>query len=107
DRRPQHQPQVAADRHRRAERLARAEVVRPGIDAAAIDPDHVGAAFEPRRERSLGKAIAENAARRQPPKFLALGVLLRGRRGQLTTGRTPPTPGRPLWREWEGARPGF
>ena len=35
----QHQAQIAADGDRRAERFARAEVMRPGIDAAAIDAD--------------------------------------------------------------------
>jgi hypothetical protein len=64
--------------------------MRPRIDTAAIDPEHVGAAIEPGRERCLGKAVAENAARRQQPKFLHLGFLLRSR-----------------WREASMSGPGF
>src|SRR6516162_4343527 len=70
DRRPQHQPEVAADRHRRAEGLAGAEIVRPRIDAAAVYADCIGLTLHPRHQRGLGKAVAKNPACRQQPKFV-------------------------------------
>jgi hypothetical protein len=84
-RRPHHQPQIAADRHRRTEGFARAEVMRPRIDAAAIDPDRVEPALHPGGERGFGKPVAENTARRQQSKFLHAGILRRCAVQKFTT----------------------
>jgi hypothetical protein len=69
----QQEPHVAADGERRGERFPRAEIMRPGVRAAAVHADHVRLALEPRLQRSLGIAIAEYSARRNHPHFVGHG----------------------------------
>ncbi len=61
----EHQLQITADGNWRAERLARPEVMRAGIDAAAVDADRIGASFQPGLQRRFGKAVAQDGGGRQ------------------------------------------
>ena len=77
-RRVQHQPQVAPDGDRRAERLAGAQIVRPRIDAAAVHADDMRLARPcPARNDASGKPyprIALVDSRRISFCGIAIGV---------------------------------
>src|SRR3546814_17003052 len=57
--RSQHQPQVAAHGAVRVQGLAGAEVMRPRIGAAAVDPEHVDAVGHAEVERRLREPRSE------------------------------------------------
>ena len=69
----QHEAEVAANRNRGAERLARPQIMRAWIDAAAIDTDHVGETIHAGFEGGFGEAIAKDGGGREQPDFLAHG----------------------------------
>ncbi|MPN11776.1 hypothetical protein SDC9_159084 [bioreactor metagenome] len=72
DRATQQQRQVALHRQARVQRLARSQVVRPGIGAAAVHADHVRLALQRRVQRGLRKAVAQDAAGGHHPHFFVL-----------------------------------